>query len=548
MPGLARCGATVLVLVLGMGAPAADAAPRRRRPPPPPPGWVVERVRFEALDAVHPLAVEGVGDYEGALDVVRAPAGVAVVNEVGLEDYVRGISEVPPAWPLEAQKAQAIAARTYVLHEMGRTAPTAHRGVGAHICASQDCQVYVGLAKQRQEGSGTWLGAVEATSGQVLLYKGAPIRAMYSSSNGGRTVAGGQPYLRAVDDPDDAKSPLHRWIATVPLATLTSVLGLPGPATGARRAGDTVVVTWAAADGPTAEHSLPATEFRDRLNASVPAPPGFPLALPSIRFTTATDEPAGTVVVDGRGWGHGIGMSQWGALGKATRGRTAADILAAYYGGLRPQRLPPEKLPASVRVAVDLGRGEARVVAPGGRFRVLDTRGQPLAHVATGVWRVLPAGRGVRVVPPGEQAGPVQLEAQTEPGEAMPGAPLTLRLRLSAPALARWTVTPPGRPPLEMEPIVLDAGESAHPLPPPAAAGDYVVAVEADAGAGRRASVPLTLRVTSPPPASSPASSVGVPVEGASRRLPARMAASGLLVLVAAVAGKAGDRRRGRVH
>jgi stage II sporulation protein D len=546
MPGLARYGATVLVLVLGMAVPAAEARPRR--PPPPPPGWAVDRVRFEALDAVHPLGVEGVGNYRGVLDVVRAPAGVAVVNELGLEDYVRGISEVPPAWPLEAQKAQAIAARTYVLNEMGRTAPTAHRAVGAHICASQDCQVYAGLAKERQEGSGAWLTAVEATSGQVLLYRGAPIRAMYSSSNGGRTVAGGQPYLRAVDDPDDAKSPLHRWVATVPLATLTPVLGLPGPATGARRTGETVMVTWAGADGAAGEHSLPATEFRDRLNASLPAPAGFPLALPSVRFTTATDEAAGTVVVDGRGWGHGIGMSQWGTLGKATRGRRAADILAAYYGGLRPQRLPPDKLPASVRVAVDLGRGEARVVAPVGRFRVLDGQGQPLAHVATGVWRVLPARRGVRVVPPAEQAGPVRLEAQAEPAEPTAHAPLSLRLRLSAPALVRWVVTQPGHPPFEMEPVVLDAGDSAHPLPPPAAPGEYAVAVEADAGAGRRAGVPLTLRVASPPLALSPATSASTPDERGPSRLPARMAASGLLVLVAAVAGKAGDRRRGRLH
>ncbi|MDP9071204.1 MAG: SpoIID/LytB domain-containing protein, partial [Actinomycetota bacterium] len=182
IPPWARGGAPALValavLVGSAPGPAQGAAERGAAPTR---SWVVDRVRVENLGPEGFLGVAGVGDYRGALELVRAGGGVAVVNDVGFEDYLRGIAEVPASWPMEVQRAQVIAARTYALHEMARRDGPPGSEVGAHICSTQACQVYVGLAKERSPGAERWVAAVESTRNQVLVKKGAPILAMYSS-------------------------------------------------------------------------------------------------------------------------------------------------------------------------------------------------------------------------------------------------------------------------------------------------------------------------------------------------------------------------------
>src|SRR5205807_4868280 len=134
-----------------------------------------------------------------------------VFNQLPLEDYVKGIVEVPAAWPAAALQAQAIAARTYGLNRQ--------LGEG-EICPDDACQFYQGTVGEERDDGDRWAAAVDATAGQVPLANGSPIRAEFSSSNRGRSVAGGSPYLRPVDDPDDAYSPLHHWHYTLPLAAL----------------------------------------------------------------------------------------------------------------------------------------------------------------------------------------------------------------------------------------------------------------------------------------------------------------------------------------
>ena len=483
----------VVAWVVGLLAGVAPAAPSRASSLTPA-GWVVDRVRFEPLDAAGSLDVAGVGSYRGAIDVSRSGGGVGVVNAVGFEHYLAGISEVPVRWPLEAQRAQAIAARTYALYTMLDRTQTEARSLGADICATQSCQVYAGLEKERREGAAAWTAAVESTAGQVLLYQGRPILAKYSSTNGGHTVAGGRPYLRSVPDPDDAASPYHRWEVVLPLTTLTSLFGAPGDVTAVTRSGDTVVLGWQAPDGSSGGHLVPAADFRSRVNAGVPTPAGLPLTLPSIRFDIATN--GDTAVVDGRGWGHGVGMSQYGALGKALRGMKAADILASYYAGLRPVTLPNDQLPGHIRVAVGLGQPEAAVSGPG-RFRVLDGQGQVLALAASGSWRVLPGpGRQVRVVPPAAEAGLPAVEVVgLEPAEPAPGAPVQVHFRLSMASAVRLTVRMPAAPEVTLDAGLRDAGVHVVTLPAAPAVGDAVATISAEAGVGRAATVPLSYRV-----------------------------------------------------
>ncbi|HEV7886230.1 MAG TPA: SpoIID/LytB domain-containing protein, partial [Acidimicrobiales bacterium] len=477
-------------------APAKDAAAAKAKkakgPPAPKPGWAVGRVRFEPLAPSAPIEVTGVGAYRGAIEVAPAPAPaapnrVAVVNDVGLEDYVKGIAEVPSTWPAEALKAQAIAARTYALYEAGLDGATAARQVGAQLCATEACQVYAGVAKEQDpDGGADWAAAVEQTTGQVVLFKGAPINAKYSSSNGGRSAAGGQPYLRAADDPDDRFSPLHRWQSTLALTDVAAALGLPGTIVGVGRQQEYVDVDWQGADNAIGRLQIAAPDFRARLNG-LPPPPGLPRAVPSTRFTPTADPAGNRLTLDGAGWGHFLGMSQWGAYGKALRGMKAPDILAAYYAGLRPT---PAPLPPNIKVAVDLGRPDAEVAARAGRFRILDEQGRAIAVAATGAWRVVPEGPNrLRVLPPpGQDQFPAVHPLAVDPAAPRTRGAGNVRFRLTAPAVVQVSVTDEtGAPAGVTTATLLEPGDITQALPALSRPGRYTVTISADAGGGRTA-------------------------------------------------------------
>jgi hypothetical protein len=192
-------------------------------------------------------------------------------------------------------------------------------------------------------------------------------------------------------------------------------------------------------------------------------------------------------------------MSQWGAYGKARRGMKAPDILAAYYGGLHPTTLPADQLPQTIKVALDVGQGSSTVTSPG-RFRVLDGAGKPLALIALGRWTMTPAGGGkVRVTPPEGYDKPLAITpGAVEPPALSAGVPAALHYRLSTPAAVKLTLLAPGTAPLTVEAGVLDAGDAVQPLPPAAMGGAYQVVIDADAGPGRQASVPVVLPVAGP--------------------------------------------------
>ena len=516
--------AAVVALLAVFGAPAHGA---RKRLPPPPVSITVDQARIEPLAGDAHVVVEGAGEYRGALELRRAPVkppapapgtppappapaatGVGVVNDVGFEDYVKGIAEVPAVWPVEALRAQAIAARTYALWVLENEASGAAGALGAQICATEGCQVYAGLAKEQAPNGAAWVAAVEATAGQVLLHQGKAIVAKYSSSNGGRSVSGGRPYLKPVDDPDDARSPLHRWTLAVSFDDVGRALGAPGPVTGVRRDPGSVVATWTGPDGIAGDLVVPAPEFRAKVSAAVPPPPGRSRSVPSIMFDMAADAGARVVTLNGRGYGHGIGMSQYGAFGKAARGLKAAAILSTYYGGIRPTVAPAGQVPASVKVAVEEGRAEARVGATG-PFRVLDGQGNVVAAVATGSWRVAPGPKGqLRLFPPAGQTGPAALDlVAVEPSTGMVGQPMVVRFKPRVPAMVRVMATPPGGTETEvLAASPLGNGESSVTLPAPSYGGAYIVRITADAGGSRTAELVLPPPVTGPaPPGARPA-------------------------------------------
>ncbi len=150
------------------------------------------------------------GLYRGSLLISASGSRLIAVNALDLEDYVRGVvsGESPAAWPTEALKAQAVAARTYAI--------TSDAGGGLFDqYADTRSQVYRGVSAETPSTD----AAVAATKGQVVTYGGQPVTTYFFSTSGGETedvensFVGSQPepWLRAVDDPFDNVSPKHRW-------------------------------------------------------------------------------------------------------------------------------------------------------------------------------------------------------------------------------------------------------------------------------------------------------------------------------------------------
>jgi stage II sporulation protein D len=173
------------------------------------------------------LSLGGAGQYRGLLEFRPGVlGGVNAINAVGLEDYVAGVvsRESPSSWPLEALKAQAVAARTYAV-------TTSKAGAGFDQYADTRSQVYGGVAAETPSTN----QAVAATRGQVVTYDGAPVVTYFFSTSGGRTEdventslgTEPKPWLKSVDDPYDDVSPKHRW-GPIRLSTATAASKLSG--------------------------------------------------------------------------------------------------------------------------------------------------------------------------------------------------------------------------------------------------------------------------------------------------------------------------------
>ncbi len=169
------------------------------------------------------LALDGKG-YRGRLELATQGGFLRVVNVVGLESYLQGVvpGEVPSAWPAEALKAQAVAARSYALANLVK-------GKAFDLYADVRSQVYGGVASEKP----TTNRAVAETAGEVVLYAGKVATTLYFSTSGGRTASAADvfgrtiPYLVSRPDPWDKASPYFRWGPVVLGArTVQSKLGV----------------------------------------------------------------------------------------------------------------------------------------------------------------------------------------------------------------------------------------------------------------------------------------------------------------------------------
>ncbi len=283
------------------------------------------------VDVVTGKALRSPRIYKGFLDV-RPETGrssrLLLINEVDLESYVASVlSREYGLKDVEGSKAMAIVARTYALKSAGKLGPDIHHS--DHISS----QVYDG------EGVVTPLmrSAAEATQGLVLSYRGELCEATYSSSSGGHT-AGNEtvwkgrplPYLRGKADPYD-RSPQQNWKWIVSSRKLLDAFSanrkatITGISEGKRGTdGRLHTVTLHHADGT--RESMVGNDFRMTVTRYFGAA--------SMKSTLSTFSLIGEdYVFKGSGYGHGVGLSQWGAHEMARQGFNYSDILAFYFPG-----------------------------------------------------------------------------------------------------------------------------------------------------------------------------------------------------------------------
>ncbi len=264
----------------------------------------------------------------GALEIVRQKdLTLLVINHVALEDYLRGVvsKEAPDYWPSEALKAIAIAARTYAIYQRFTKASDPY-DVSGNVM-SQD---YGGRASEKL----TTTRAVQATAGLVVLYGQQMFPTFYHSTCGGMTeharVMGSYdlPPLRGgVSCTLCAASPFFSWQrrlskADVAWALHQSPYGSLGPI-------QSIQVTQRTASGRAQEIAVTGALRTVRLTGyDFRALFGFD----QIRSPLFTIVPlADSFILEGHGWGHGVGLCQWGAAELARRGFSATEILSFYY-------------------------------------------------------------------------------------------------------------------------------------------------------------------------------------------------------------------------
>jgi stage II sporulation protein D len=312
----------------------------------------------------------GGAQYRGAAEVMRNAAGtLAGINELGMEEYLYGVvpRELGPSvYPeIEAQKAQAVAARTYAHSSLGK-----HWNNGYDVVATVQDQVYGGVAAEHSIST----SAINATAGLVATYNGAMISALFYATSGGKTsnvqdvFSSSVPYLTTVWDAPpgqelpsvsalltDLRTPTwtgayggfhsyHRWnyswtmaqmscvvgdFADKPVGNVTAINVLSRSSTSGR----VTQIEFVTDQGTFTQTGTAIRSAMPYINSS-----GVPTMLPSTLFviervTSSTGALTGYRAYGG-GNGHGAGLAQTGAVGMARAGHTYDQILKKYYTGI----------------------------------------------------------------------------------------------------------------------------------------------------------------------------------------------------------------------
>ncbi|NJN72722.1 MAG: SpoIID/LytB domain-containing protein [Limnothrix sp. RL_2_0] len=260
-----------------------------------------------------------IGDrwYRGRTQLRIEQGAVMAINHVDLEQYLYSVvgAEAIPSWPQEALKAQAVAARTYALKKRAENSRKAF-----DLDTTTATQVYKGLNSEYS----TTHDAVNATSNQVMTYNGDVILAVFHASSGGHTEnvediwTSPLPYLRGVADYDQS-APVYQWGKNISASRLGQLVGGVGTVTQMvpqRQTPQGRVITMKVV-GDRGSKNISGDQLRKILD------------LRSTLISASVQ--GGNVYIYGKGFGHGVGMSQWGANELAEQGIDYQRILNHYY-------------------------------------------------------------------------------------------------------------------------------------------------------------------------------------------------------------------------
>ncbi|HET7791289.1 MAG TPA: SpoIID/LytB domain-containing protein [Gemmatimonadales bacterium] len=332
-------------------------------------GLVLERADGSRSEPHHGISAVGVTEgrfaqvngrrYRGRINIFRDAGGLTVMNRLGAESYLAGVVglEMGPRKPgeEEAMISQVVVSRTFAIRNRGRW-----EALGFDMYDDTRDQVYGGVAAETPQ---VW-AAIKRSTGQVLEYHGNVIEAYFSSTCGGRTAgveevfktAASEPYLKSVSDDAGGGhyfcdiSPRFRWREEWDGASLRAILSRTLPQVsqvgggGLQRIAD-LEVSQRTRSGRVGELDI---QF-EHGDIKVPGPdvrsvlrPDAGRVLNSQLFdldVTHQDGEVSKVVAEGRGSGHGIGLCQWGAVGRARAGQNYQRILATYFPGTKLARL-----------------------------------------------------------------------------------------------------------------------------------------------------------------------------------------------------------------
>ncbi len=276
-----------------------------------------------------PLVLNG-APYRGTFIIHKKNGFVYVVNSLAMDEYLIGVvpCEIPPGWESEALKAQAVAARTYAYYHLA-----SNQGSSAiyDLDATTNSQVYRGISVETDRTT----AAVVETSGRIISYNSRPILSYFHSTCGGKTIddryvwsRSNMDYLDGVTCGFCEDSTKYTWRSVLTLDEIRSYLSKKQSIAGKIRN-----ITFKRKDDRVTDVIIIHDRGKITLSGN-----NFRLLFPSekmrsLYFTSVKN--GRSLVLSGRGWGHGVGMCQWGARGMALRGYAYPDILGHYYHGVK---------------------------------------------------------------------------------------------------------------------------------------------------------------------------------------------------------------------
>jgi stage II sporulation protein D len=268
--------------------------------------------------------------FRGEIDIIRTERlKLLVVNRLDIEDYINGVlyHEVSHWWPMETLKAQAIAARTFAIHKSLES-----KNKDYDLRSDIYAQVYGGKTSEKFRTN----RAVETTAGKILVYKNNIFPTYFHATCGGHTEDASLLWdtditpLKGKPCKYCQSSPHFNWIKEIPLYTIEKQLskngynirGINKLKTSGRDASRRVR-TVSVIDSLGVE-KIPANKFRLAVDPNL------------IRSTNFTVKIKNEIAIfRGKGWGHGVGMCQWGTYFMARKGFKTEDILSFYYPGTK---------------------------------------------------------------------------------------------------------------------------------------------------------------------------------------------------------------------